>query len=574
MSNDTSANTTSTLRIVCVQANPTVGALQGNFDIVRRHRAQYRGKADLLVFSECFGSGYPLQDLVLRPGFRRDFRAALDALAGEMRGDGGPAVLVGGPLDGAALPYNAAFLIETDGSMKIVLKHTLPNDEVYDEKRVFAPGPLPAPVDFRGFRLGIAICEDFWHGKIAQALAAEGADLLIVPNGSHFRTGKQAVRLAIGRRTVKATGLPVLYVNQVGGQDSLVFDGGSYAMDRAGLVIAQAGFRECEFDIALERGEDGGVDLRRGDVLGMLPNGYPDETEAMYRALVLGLRDYVDKNGFPGVVLGMSGGIDSALSAAVAVDALGAGRVLPVRMPSPHTSAESMEDAERAASLLGTRLLTVPIASAMAAFDGMLAPVFDGLPVPAADTTFENVQARARGMTLMALSNRLGLMVLSTGNKSEMSVGYATLYGDMCGGYSVLKDVYKTIVFRLARWRNTHRPEGLLGPQGAVMPDRIIAKPPSAELREGQTDEQALGAYEHLDAVLATMVEGLNGADRAAELASAAVGQPISAAYAERIAGMTARAQYKRDQSPPGVVVTERTYGPGWRLPVTNHYGL
>ncbi|MBP2299865.1 NAD+ synthase [Azospirillum picis] len=563
-----------TLRIICVQANPTVGALKDNFDIVRRHREQYRGKADLLVFSECFGSGYPLQDLVLRPGFRRDFRAALDALAGEMRGDGGPAVLVGGPLDGATLPYNAAFLIETDGSMRIVLKHNLPNDEVYDEKRVFAPGPLPSPVDFRGFRLGIAICEDFWHGKVAQSLAAEGADVLIVPNGSHFRTGKQAVRLAIGRRTVRATGLPVLYVNQVGGQDSLVFDGGSYVMDRAGLVIAQAGFREAAFDITLERGEDGTVDLCRGDVFGVTPNAYPDEAEAMYRALVLGLRDYVDKNRFPGVVLGMSGGIDSALSAAVAVDALGAERVLLVRMPSPYTSAESMEDAERASALLGTRLLTVPIAPAMEAFDRMLAPVLAGRPVPAADTTFENVQARARGMTLMALSNRLGLMVLSTGNKSEMSVGYATLYGDMCGGYSVLKDVYKTVVFRLSRWRNAQRPEGLLGPDGAVMPERIITKPPSAELREEQTDEQALGAYEHLDAVLRTMVEGLNGAGRAAELAGAAVGEPIPAAYAERIGRLTARAQYKRDQSPPGVVVTERTYGPGWRLPVTNHYGL
>jgi len=566
--------TMNALRIVCVQANPTVGALKENFAIVRRHRERHRGKADLLVFSECFGTGYPLQDLVLRPGFRRDFRAALDALAGEMRGDGGPAVLVGGPLDGSGLPYNAAFLVETDGSMRIVLKHTLPNDEVYDEKRTFAPGPMPAPVDFRGFRLGIAICEDFWHGAVAQALAAEGAEVLIVPNGSHFKVGKQAARLALGRRTVKATGLPILYVNQVGGQDSLVFDGGSHVMDRAGLVIAQAAFQETSLDVTLERGEDGGVDVRRSDVLGGTPNGYPDEPEAMYRALVLGLRDYVDKNRFPGVVLGMSGGIDSALSAAVAVDALGADRVLLVRMPSPYTSVDSMEDAERAAALLGTRLLTVPIAPAMDAFDRMLAPVFADRPALAADTTFENVQARARGMTLMALSNRLGLMVLSTGNKSEMSVGYATLYGDMCGGYSVLKDVYKTVVFRLARWRNAQRPDGLLGPQGLVMPDRILTKPPTAELREGQTDEQALGPYAHLDAVLGTMVEGLNGADRAAELASAAVGQPIPAAYAERIGALTARAQYKRDQSPPGVVVTERTYGPGWRLPITNHYGL
>ena len=563
-------STRTSLRITFVQANPTVGAIDANFGIVRRYRRQFTGKADLLVFSECFGTGYPVQDLALRPTFIRDFQAALGALAAEMRNDDGPAVLVGGPQPGASLPYNAAFLIETDGSTNVVLKHRLPNDEVYDEKRTFAEGPLPSPVAFRGFKLGILICEDFWHGEVARALADEGADILISPNGSHFKLGKQAIRLDLARRAVRAVGLPLAYVNQVGGQDELVFDGGSFAIDRHGNTVAQVAFREASFDIVLERG-DRGPDIRRSDVIGGVLNGYPEPLEALYRAMVQGLRDYVGKNRFPGVVIGMSGGLDSALSAAVAVDALGPDKVHLVRMPSPFTSNASMEDAAEAAGLLGTRIDTVPIGPAMEAFRGMLAGLFEGRRE---DVTEENIQARARGMTLMAISNKLGSMVLSTGNKSEMSVGYATLYGDMCGGYSVLKDVYKTVVFALARWRNAHRPDGLLGPDGTVVPGRIITKPPSAELKADQTDEAALGAYEHLDAVLRHLVEGMNDAPRAAALASAELGTPIDVAYAERIGRLVWHAEYKRRQGPMGVVLSGRGYDKGWRLPVTNDYGL
>jgi NAD+ synthase len=558
------------LRLSFVQANPTVGAIAANFDIVRRYRRQFAGKADLLVFSECFGTGYPMQDLALRPTFIRDFQAALAALAAEMRGDAGPAVLIGGPQPGASLPYNAAFLIETDGSSQIVLKHRLPNDEVYDERRTFAEGPLPTPVAFRGFRLGILICEDFWHGEVARALADEGADILISPNGSHFKLGKQAIRLDLARRAVRSIGLPLAYVNQVGGQDELVFDGGSFAIDRHGNTVAQVAFCEASFDLVLERGEHG-PDIRRGDVIGGHANGYPEPLEALYRAMVLGLSDYVGKNRFPGVVLGMSGGLDSALSAAVAVDALGPDKVHLVHMPSPFTAPSSMQDAAEAAALLGVRLDTIAIGPAMDAFHGMLAPMFEGCRE---DVTEENIQARARGMVLMAISNKLGAMVLSTGNKSEMSVGYATLYGDMCGGYSVLKDVYKTNVFALARWRNAHRPDGLLGPDGTVVPEAVIAKPPSAELRPGQTDEAALGSYEQLDAVLRHLVEGMNEAPRAAALASAELGRKVTVEYAERIGRLVRHAEYKRRQGPMGVVLSGRGYDKGWRLPVTNDYGL
>ncbi|HVJ53329.1 MAG TPA: NAD+ synthase [Aliidongia sp.] len=561
---------TAGLRITCVQANPTVGAISGNFDIVRRYRASHRDRADLLVFSEFFGAGYPVQDLALRPGFVRDFQTALADLALEMRGGNGPAVLIGGPQPGAALPYNAMFLVDTDGTIRMVLKHWLPNEEVYDERRTFAEGPIPTPIAFRGVKLGVLICEDLWHGDVARALADEGAELLIIPNGSHFKLGKQAIRLALARRTVAALGLPLIYVNQVGGQDELVFDGGSFALDRHGNILAQAAFREACFDLALERGMHG-PDLTRGDFLGEPPSFYPEPLEALYRAMVLGLADHVGKNGFPGIVLGLSGGLDSALSAAVAVDALGPDKVRLVRMPSPYTSAESMEDAAACARLLGARLDTVDIGPAMSAFRSMLGPLFAGLPD---DTTEENIQARARGMVLMAISNKLGPLVLSTGNKSEMSVGYATLYGDMCGGYSVLKDVYKTSVFALARWRNRQRPSDLLGPDGPVMPERIIAKPPSAELKADQTDEAALGSYAHLDAVLHHLVEGLNGTERAASLASAEIGAEIDPAYADRIGRLVWHAEYKRRQGPPGVVLSPRGYDKGWRLPITNHYGL
>jgi NAD+ synthase len=558
------------LHIVCIQENPTVGAIKSNFDKIREYRAAYQD-ADILVFSEFFGAGYPIQDLALRPSFVRDFHVALADLSASMKHTDGPAVLIGGPQPGAAMPYNAVFLIDVDGSMNVVLKHTLPNSEVYDEHRTFTEGPMPSPVEFRGYKLGIAICEDFWHGHIIRHLADEGADIIISPNGSHFRLGKQETRRALGRRHAKATGLPIIYVNQVSGQDELVFDGGSFVMDSKGNIICESGFRVDTFQVFF--GNNGGKNYIRHDFLNRFP--YPmDDREALYKATVLGLRDYVNKNHFPGVVIGMSGGLDSALSAAIAVDALGPERVHLVRMPSGLTSSASMDDAADAAAMLGCRMDTIDITAAQKAFEGMLAPMFVGLPK---DTTEENIQARSRGVTLMAISNKLGYMVLSTGNKSEMSVGYATLYGDMCGGYSVLKDIYKTMAFRLSEWRNTPDEwftEFFMGPKGPVMPVNIITKPPSAELSEDQTDESALGSYEDLDAVLKYLVEGMNDAPQAAYLASVSVGHVISVEYAQRIGKLVWRAEYKRRQGPMGVVVSGRGYDKGWRLPVTNEYGL
>lgn len=568
--------TKNSIRIAAVQANPTVGDLVGNLEIVRRMRAQFRGKADLVVFTECFATGYPLGDLVLRRGFLRDVRRALDAFAREIEGDGGPAVLLGAPREGGAAAFNSAFLIDTDGTMLVTDKHKLPNTEVYDEKRVFSEGKVPAPLSFRGFSLGVIVCEDMWHREVPRALAEEGAEIFIVLNGSHFRVGKQKVRLGLAADLTKALDRPIVYVNQFCGQDELVFDGGSFAMDRHGALLAQAGFREASFVLEAER--DGqGVDLHLGNetIFSGDTLRYPEDVlEQMYLAMVVGLRDYVHKVGFKGVVIGMSGGLDSALTAGVAVDALGSDQVLLVRMPSEYTSDASNSDADEAAEMLGARIEEIPIGGAVAAHGAALAPIFAAFGKEGEDVTEENIQARVRGTTLMALSNKLRLMLLTTGNKSEMSVGYATLYGDMCGGYSVLKDCYKTTAFELSRWRNARRPQGCLGPDGPIMPVAIIDKPPSAELKPGQTDESALGSYPHLDAILRHMVEGLNGPARAAELASAELGEEVTVEYARRIGKLVWRAQYKREQAPPGVVLTARNFGKGWRLPVVNAYGL
>jgi NAD+ synthase len=589
------------LRIACVQSNPTVGDLQGNLDIVRRYREIYCGKADLVVFTECFVTGYPLGDLVLRPGFLRDVRVALSDFAREVEGSEGPAVLVGAPREGGALPFNSAYLIDTDGSVQVTDKARLPNSEVYDEVRTFTPGTMPRPLTFRGVKIGVPICEDFWHGDVTRALVEEGAELLIVPNGSHFRVGKEKVRIELAHETVRRLGIPVIYVNQVGGQDELVFDGGSFAMSRNGDMLTRLAFEEASFRTDLIHDDKGSnIEVSVEEMYSNPHPLYPDDLAATYQAMVVGLRDYVRKSGFrKGVVIGMSGGLDSALTAAVAVDALSPDKVLLVRMPSAYTGSASMDDAEEAARMLGCRMETVSIAPAVDAYKAMMTPLFMAHGMQGEDTTEENIQARARGMTLMAISNKLGLMLLTTGNKSEMSVGYATLYGDMCGGFSVLKDCWKTLAFQLARWRNAGRPLGMLGPDGPVMPDAIHLKPPSAELKPGQTDEASLGSYEHLDAVLRLMVEEQNTPARASEMATAELRSTAMAAasdikdregrqlaeqeaqtitvgrdYAERIAGLVRAAQYKRRQSPPGVVLTNRDYGQGWRFPIAGTYKL
>lgn len=571
---------TKQLRVACVQANPTVGDHAGNLDIVRAARAEFRGRADLVVFTECFLDGYPLGDLVSRPGFLSESRKAREDFIREIEGDGGPAVLIGGVREGAVRPYNAAFLLDTDGSVQVTMKCRLPNESVYDEKRTFEAAPMPTPLRFREWRIGVAICEDFWHGDVIRGLVDAGAELLIVLNASHFHAGKQETRIRRARDYARLFQTPTLYLNQVGSQDETTFDGASFVTDRRGHVIVQAAaFAAASFLVAVERGEHG-VDIHhRCADLTASPSvrPYPDDLSAIYQALVLGLRDYVRKCGqgrLPGVVLGMSGGLDSAFSAAVAVDALGADKVLLIRMPSRLTSKASMEDAEAAALLLGARIETIGIAPAVDAAGAMLAPIFEAFGRTRRDVTEENLQARARGLTLMALSNKLGHMVLTTGNKSEMSVGYATLYGDMCGGFSVLKDVYKTDVYKLAALRNAYLPPGALGPSGTVIPQPIIDKPPTAELAEGQTDEASLGSYRHLDAVLRHLIEGMQTAQTAAALASAELGEEITVDYARKVALMVRAAQYKRRQAPPGVIVSRRDFGLDYRFPIAGRYLL
>jgi NAD+ synthase len=410
---------------------------------------------------------------------------------------------------------------------------------------------------FRGVRLGVMVCEDMWQPDVAECLVETGAEILVVPNGSPFEDAKTDTRLNLAVARVVETGLPLVYVNQVGGQDELVFDGGSFVLnaDRR-KVVQMPGFKAALTVTDWTRGPQGwscaAQDLAPAH----------GRLEAIYQAMMLGLRDYVNKNRFPGVVLGLSGGIDSALTAAVAVDALGADRVRCVMMPSRYTGAESLGDAAECAKLMGVAYESIAIEPAVQAFSAMLAPAFTGR---APDITEENLQSRVRGITLMALSNKFGHMVLTTGNKSEMSTGYATLYGDMCGGYSVLKDVYKTMVFDLSRWRNAHRPDGGLGPVGPVMPENVIVKPPTAELKPDQKDQDTLPPYDQLDAILEALVEGEQSV---AEIV--ATGQPE--AVVKRVQHMLYVAEYKRRQAPPGVKITRKNFGRDRRYPMTNGF--
>ena len=442
--------------------------------------------------------------------------------------------------------------------MALRKKRDLPNYGVFDEKRLFAAGPLNGPVDFKGVRLGVMVCEDMWNADVTECLEESGAEILIVPNGSPFEMDKPDDRLNLAVARVTESGLPLVYVNQVGGQDELVFDGASFVLDAERNLRAQASaWREQVLLTRWQAGNDGRWACEMGDI------AKPEEGyAAVYQAMVTGLRDYVAKNRFAGVVVGLSGGIDSALSAAVAVDALGADAVHCVMMPSRYTSRASLDDAADCAGLLGVRLDSVAIEPGVEAVGGMLAGMFEGRE---ADVTEENVQARLRGLTLMAISNKFGHMVLTTGNKSEMSVGYATLYGDMCGGFSVLKDVYKTAVFALSRWRNQSVPAGALGPAGRVIPEAIIDKPPTAELRPDQTDQDSLPPYDTLDDILECLIEHEKGIDEIAR-------RGHDPAVVRRISRMLDLAEYKRRQAPPGVKITSRAFGRDRRYPITNRY--
>ncbi|MBL8647361.1 MAG: NAD+ synthase [Sphingosinicella sp.] len=546
---------TERLQIAFAPLNQTMGDLRGNADAMLAARAK-QPQADLVVTCELSLIGYPPEDLVLKPSLVRAADAELQRMA-EATADGGPAMLVGSVLLEDDKLYNAMALLDGGKIAAWTRKHELPNYGVFDEKRVFAPGPLPGPLAFRGVRLGVPICEDIWFPDVCECLAETGAEILLVPNGSPYELDKDDKRLSLAAMRVAETGLPLAYLNRVGGQDEIVFDGASFVMNADRRIAVQ--FPDWEERVTLTtwfRTAKGWV-CEEGHKHRLDP--YPED---IYHAMQIGLADYVNRNRFPGVVLGLSGGIDSALSAAVAVDALGADRVWCVMMPSRFTSQDSLDDAAECARMLGCRLDTIPITPAMEAFDAMLAPVFEGKP---RDITEENVQSRIRGVTLMALSNKFGHMLLTTGNKSEMSVGYATIYGDMAGGYSVLKDAYKTTVFALSRWRNANRPKLALGPNGPVMPERVITKPPTAELRENQKDQDSLPPYEILDPILHGLVEEeLSVAD--------IVARGFDRDTVIRIERLLYVAEYKRRQSPPGVKIGVRNFGRDRRYPITNAF--
>ncbi|MFC3711837.1 NAD+ synthase [Sphingoaurantiacus capsulatus] len=546
---------TDRLKIALAQFSQNVGDLRGNADAMLVARSKHMG-ADLIAFPELQLIGYPTEDLVLKPALHAEAEAELQRMA-KVTADGGPGMLVGTTHVRDRLLYNAVAVLDGGEVIATVLKHELPNYGVFDEKRVFASGPLPGPVNFRGVRIGIPICEDMWLSPVCECLAETGAEILISPNASPYELGKDDRRLSAGVGRVTETGLPLVMLNRVGGQDEVVFDGTSYVMnpDRSLAV----GFREWDEQIIVTdwtRTADGWR-CAPGEVA-----THDDDLTSIYHAMIVGLRDYVTRNRFPGVVLGLSGGIDSALSAAVAVDALGADKVWCVMMPSRFTSQESLDDAAECARLLGVRLDSVPIGAAMDAFDGMLSPLFEGR---GRDIAEENIQSRIRGVTLMALSNKFGPMLLTTGNKSEMSVGYATIYGDMAGGYSVLKDVYKTTVFELSRWRNANLPRLGVGATGLVMPERVITKPPSAELRDNQKDQDSLPPYDDLDAILLDLVEH----ERSVEDVVAKGFDRETVVKIERLLHV---AEYKRRQAPPGVKIGRRSFGRDRRYPITHAF--
>lgn len=546
------------LSIYMVQMNPTVGAVQANCEKIAAAYARGLAQgADLILTPELSVSGYPLEDLVLKPFFTRTAMHAVESLAELTSEPGSPGLIVGCPWQDGDSLFNAILLLEGGEIAEIRYKHDLPNYGVFDEVRVFDAGDLPAPMPYRGFSLGVMICEDMWFPDVSAALAEKGAEILLVPTCSPFEVQKHGERQHHARQRVSETGLPLVFCNEICGQDELVFEGASYVLSHEGETIVQMpAWEETELLTAWSRVEGKLVCETRLDV--------PQEEglEAMYLAMMLGLKDYVEKNRFPGVILGLSGGIDSALSAAVAVDALGAENVHCVMMPSRYTSDESLGDAGECAKLLGVPYDVIPIKEGVEAFDSMLSGVFAGTTP---DVTEENIQSRLRGLILMSLSNKFGNMVLTTGNKSEMSVGYATLYGDMCGGYSVLKDVYKLDVFELCRWRNENRPKGALGPERDVMPENIISKPPTAELREDQKDEDSLPPYEHLDDILRCLVDEEMSVSEIIE-------RGHDATEVARIEHLLYIAEYKRRQAPPGVKITRKNFGRDRRYPITNGF--
>ncbi len=547
-----------TLRIAVAQLNPTVGDIAGNLAKAREARADAaRQGADLVLFTELFISGYPPEDLVLKPAFLEACLKAIEGLARDTA-DGGPGIIIGFPRQGEKGKHNSVAVLDGGKILSTRDKVDLPNYGEFDEKRVFSEGSISGPTNFRGIRIGIPICEEIWNDLgVCETLAESGAELLLVPNGSPYYRGKLDVRHQVALRQIIESGLPLLFANQVGGQDELVFDGASFAFNAdKTLAFQMSQFEETLAVTEWKRTADGWV-CAEGPM-----SKIPEKEEADYRACMLGLRDYVNKNGFKNVVLGLSGGIDSAICAALAVDALGEERLRAVMMPYRYTSKDSLKDAEDCARALGCRYDIVPIFEPVEGFSHALTQLFEGTKE---GITEENLQSRARGTILMAISNKFGSMVVTTGNKSEMSVGYATLYGDMNGGFNPIKDLYKMQVYALSRWRNTHVPPGALGPSGEVIPKNIIDKAPSAELRPNQTDQDSLPPYPVLDDILECLVENEMGVDEI-------VKRGHDRATVERIEHLLYIAEYKRRQAAPGVKITKKNFGRDRRYPITNRF--
>ena len=541
-------------QITLAQINPTVGDLQGNARLAKEAWGQAKAAgSDLVAFPEMFITGYNAQDLVMKPAFQRAAIAEIEGLAQACKE--GPALAIGGPWVEAGALFNAYFILNDGSIVSVVEKHHLPNQSVFDEVRIFSSGEIAGPYSVGNTRIGSPICEDAWHPDVAETLQETGAEFLLVPNGSPYHRQKSEERQNVMVARVIETGLPLIYLNMVGGQDDQVFDGGSFVLNPGGALAVQMPMFESALAHVVLIKQGSGWSAMQGALASL-----PSSLEADYHAMVSGLRDYCAKSGFPRVLLGLSGGVDSALVAAIAADALGAENLRAVMLPSDYTSEGSLQDAKDLAENLKCRYDFLPISQGQAAIQDSLAPLFEGAQP---DLTEENIQSRLRGLFLMALSNKFGEMLLTTGNKSEVAVGYATIYGDMAGGYNPIKDLYKTRVFGICQWRNTHHRAWMQGPPGAIIPQTILDKPPSAELRPDQKDSDSLPDYPVLDAILTLLVDEDQSID-------ACVAQGFSRQEALRVQNLLYASEYKRFQAAPGTRLSARGFWLDRRYPIVN----
>lgn len=544
------------LKIALAQLNPIVGDVKGNIKKLIKVRSTLNKDVDIIVAPELYVTGYPIDDLVLRDDFLELVKNEIEQLA-ELTKDNNAAIIIGAPRKEKESIKNSVFILDQGKIITYRDKYNLPNSGVFDEQRIFSPGALSGPVKVRDVLIGLPICEDIWTETVIECLCETGAEIILSINASPYSTKKIDQRMSVAVSRVLESKLPLIYLNRVGGQDELVFDGSSFSLSHKGELTSQSyDFKEHTSVITLKKEGDNWI--CEGEI-----NSVSSHLESLYKALVISVRDYVKNNGFPGVILGMSGGIDSALVAAIATDALGPKLVKAIMMPSPYTSSESLEDAELASSMLGIDYSYLNIKDGMEEVDNIL----QGFKGPYKDPgiTEENIQSRLRGLVLMAISNKFGSMVLATGNKSEYAVGYATLYGDMCGGFAVIKDVWKSDVFKLCEWRNLNNPDGLLGPNGTVIPKRIISKPPSAELRDDQKDTDSLPEYDILDAILKKLVEENLSLNQI-------INQGFNIDDVKKISMLLSRSEYKRFQSAPGPKVTEKAFGRDRRYPLTSGF--